>query len=106
MFRFDDSSLSVGCVPRSVSLTTEMIPDAARGPALLRLYRRVKPLLLAKAGPPELSSDKVNIDLWTVKWVAIITSFSHLVSVRISCLGKCGKTSVTLNVFTGIVCHL
>ena len=69
MFRFDDSSLSVGCVPRSVSITTEMIPDAARGPALVRLYRRVRPLLLARCGPPppELTTDKINIDLWTVK---------------------------------------
>ena len=67
MFRFDDSSLSVGCVPRSVSISTEMIPDAVRGPALVRLYRRVRPLLLVKCGPPELSTDKINIDLWTVK---------------------------------------
>ena len=64
--RFDDSSLAVSCVPRSVVITTEMVPDAARGPALVGVYRRVRPL----------STDKINIDLWTVKYVVTI-SFSH-----------------------------
>ena len=64
------------CVPRSVEITTEMVPDAVRGPALVRVYRRVRPLLVARVGlpPPAHSTDKINIDLWTVKYVVMITS--------------------------------
>ena len=55
-----------------------MVPDAARGPALVGVYRRVRPLLVTKVGapPPAVSTDKINIDLWTVKYVVMI-SFSH-----------------------------
>ena len=68
----------MSCVPRSVVITTEMVPDAARGPALVGVYRRVRPLLVAKMGAPPtaLSTDKINIDLWTVMYVVKITS-SH-----------------------------
>ena len=60
----------MGCVPRSVEITTEMVPDTARGPDLVRVYRRVRPLMLARAGapPPPATTDKINIDLWTVKY--------------------------------------
>lgn len=61
----------MGCVPRSVEITTEMVPDTARGPDLVRVYRRVRPLLEARVGPPPppVTTDKINIDLWTVKYV-------------------------------------
>ena len=66
----------MSCVPRSVVITTEMVPDAARGPALVGVYRRVRPLLVTKVGapPPAVSTDKINIDLWTVKYVVMISS--------------------------------
>ena len=65
----------MSCVPRSVEITTEMVPDTARWPALVKLFRRVRPLLLARCGPPPpaVSTDKINIDLWTVKYICLVS---------------------------------
>jgi len=82
-WKYDDKSLDVACVSQSVSIHTEMVPDQTRGPALVNVYRRARPMLLKKCGPRPQEGEKINVDIWLV---------------RASCAGKCGKTTVSLKI--------
>ena len=78
----------VSCIKKTVSIVTEMVPDDTRGPALVQVFRRVRPLLSARCGPLPQEIDKINVDLWIVK---------------ARCKGSCGPTSISLKGVTGIV---
>jgi len=87
-WKFDDDTLMVSCIKKTVSIVTEMVPDDTRGPALVQVFRRVRPLLSARCGPLPQEIDKINVDLWIVK---------------ARCKGSCGPTSISLKGVTGIV---
>ena len=57
----------MACVSQSVSIHTEMVPDQKRGPALVNVYRRARPMLFKKCGPRPQEGEKINLDIWLVR---------------------------------------
>merc|ERR1719228_2004968 len=83
-WRQDDGSLKVRCMPRHVNIDSKQIPNDIRGRMLVKIYKKVRRLLVTSCGPP--LSNHLNIDVWVVEFV---------------CGGPCHTTHITLNLVQG-----
>ena len=86
-WKYNDQTLTVRCVPKTVHIDSKMIPDASRGPMLRKLYRSAGPVLRQRCGPP-LATGKLNMDAWLVK---------------VRCGGDCRRSNITLQLKNGQV---
>jgi len=84
-WNYDDKTLTVRCVPKTVHIDSKMIPDKSRGPMLQQLYRKAGPVLRDRCGPP-LATGKLNMDAWLVK---------------ARCGGDCRRSNITLQLKNG-----
>lgn len=84
-WKYNDETLSVRCVPKTVNIDSKKIPDKSRGPMLRKLYRRAGPLLRERCGPP-IATSKLNMDAWVV---------------TARCGGDCRRSNITLQLSNG-----
>jgi len=84
-WKYNDPTLKVKCISKTVQVFSKRVPDPSRGPMLRSIYSTAIPVLKDSCGDP-LATGKLNMEAWIIK---------------AECAGTCGRSGIQLTMDKG-----